>query len=166
VDEKGTLDHLKRGRDDADEEEVAAYPSKKARVSFLRNKETTRRIDLFDQSTTSYSKSSEDTHNAMYDAITNEALVLRTRCQATLKNFGMFPQAHERDVGASGVDQSRAAYDFTVTNVQRDVCGDILTRRRRLTQEEITFLGLSRYDADRILVPYGYNYDRSLFSLQ
>lgn len=166
VDEKGTLDHLKRGRDEADEEEIAAYPSKKARVSFLLNKETTRRVDLFDQSTTSYSKSSEDTHNAMYDAITNEDLVLRTRCQATLKSFGMFPQAHERDVGASGVDQTRAAYDFTVTNVQRDVCGDILTRRRRLTQEESSFLGLSRYDAGRILVPYGYNYDRSLFSLQ
>lgn len=176
VDEKGTLDHLKRGRDVFEEEEghedsdvatsTSPSPSKKARIDSLLTQETSRRIDLFDQSTTSYSKASKATHDAMYDAITTEELILRTRCQGTLKNFGMFPQSHELDVGASGTQQARTAYDFTVANVQRDVCGDVLTRRRRLTTEEISFLGLSRYDAGRILVPYGYNYDRSLFLLQ
>lgn len=164
VDEKCALDHLKRGRDVSFED--APTPSKKARIEFLLNKETTRRIDLFDQSETSYSKSAKATHDAMYDAITTDDLLLRTRCQATLKNFGMFPQSHEKDIGASGTQRDRAAYDYTVANVQRDVCGDVLTRRRRLTTEEIEFLGLCEYDASRILVPYGYNYDRSLFLLQ
>lgn len=166
VDEKGALDHLKRGRDVFEEDSDTEPVSKKARIDSLQHVESSRRINLFDQSTTSYSKSSKDTHDAMYDAITTDELILRTRCQATLKNFGMFPQSHELDVGASGTQQSRAAYDYTVANVQRDVCGDVLTRRRRLTAEEISFLGLSRYDAGRILVPYGYNYDRSLFLLQ
>lgn len=167
VDEKGTLDHLKRGRDVFEEDAaISDLPSKKARIDFILNKETSRRIDLFDQSTTSYSKSTKETHDAMYEAITTDDLILRTRCQGTLKNFGMFPQSHELDLGASGVNQSRSAYDYTVANVQRDVCGDILTRRRRLTAEEIQFLGISEYDGNRILVPYGYNYDRSLFSLQ
>lgn len=171
VDEKGALDHLKRGRDVAFEDaetdsEDAPTPSKKARIEFLLNKETSRRIDLFDQSETSYSKSAKATHEAMYEAITTDELILRTRCQATLKNFGLFPQSHEKDIGASGIQRDRAAYDYTVANVQRDVCGDILTRRRRLTAEEIEFLGLCEYDARSILVPYGYNYDRSLFLLQ
>lgn len=166
VDEKGTLDHLKRGRNVfEDTEEDSPSPTKKARIEELQHGETARRIDLFDQSAASYSKSAKETHDAMYDAITTDELILRTRCQATLKNFGMFPQSHEMDVGASGNKQNRTAYDFTVANVQRDVCGDILTRRRRLTVEEIQFLGLGEYDAQRILVPYGYNYDRSLFAL-
>lgn len=172
VDEKSTLDHLKRGRDIAfddstdTEDTPTPTPSKKARIDSLQHSETARRIDLFDQSTTSYSKSSELTHNAMYEAITTDELILRTRCQGTLKNFGLFPQSHEMDVGASGESKMRAPYDYTVANVQRDVCGDILTRLRRLTSEEIEFLGLCEYDANRILVPYGYNYDRSLFLLQ
>jgi len=172
VDEKSTLDHLKRGRDVAfddstnTEDTPTPTPSKKARIDSLQHSETARCIDLFDQSTTSYSKSSELTHNAMYEAITTDELILRTRCQGTLKNFGLFPQSHEMDVGASGESKMRASYDYTVANVQRNVCGDILTRRRRLTSEEIAFLGLCEYDANRILVPYGYNYDRSLFLLQ
>jgi hypothetical protein len=172
VDEKSTLDHLKRCRDIAfddstdTEDTPTPTPSKKARIDSLQHSETARRIDLFDQSTTSYSKSSELTHNAMYEAITTDELILRTRCQGTLKNFGLFPQSHEMSIGASGESKMRAPYDYTVANVQRDVCGDILTRRRRLTSEEIAFLGFSDYDANRILVPYGYNYDRSLFSLQ
>lgn len=107
--------------------------TKKARTERLRRDESMRRIDLFDASKTSYSKSSEATDDAaIYNAITSDALVHRTRCQATLNNFGiMFPQAHEVDLGASGERGARAAYDYTVfTNVQRrDVCGDILTRR-------------------------------------
>ena len=175
VDILGDLDHLKRGREVAfagedgdgdDAEQPQQKKPKKDRVAELQKSETTRRIEMFDASTTSYAKSSQQTHEAMYDAIVNDDLVLRTRCQGTLKNFGLFPQPHERSIGPGGELQARAAYDFTVTNVQRDVCGDILTRRRRLTGEEIAFLGLSEYDANRILVPYGYNYDRSLFSLQ
>lgn len=182
VDDIGELDERKRRRnvafdgEDPDEQEQAHEQiSKKARLEgqitqkerleALQKSETKRRIALFDASTTPYSKSSQDTHNAMYTAITDSTQILRTLCQATLKNFGLFPQAHELDVGASGKVRPRAAYDYTVTNVQRDVCSDILTRRRPLTKEEILFLGLDDYDASRILVPYGYNYDRSLFTL-
>lgn len=176
VDTLGDLDHLKRGRevafagddgdgDDPELQQKKPKKPKKERVAELQTSETIRRIEMFDASTTSYGKSSQQTHEAMYDAIVNDDLVLRTRCQGTLKNFGLFPQPHELSVGASGEVKARAPYDFTVTNVQRDVCGDILTRRRRLTSEEIDFLGLTPYDAARILVPYGYNYDRSLFTL-
>ena len=67
VDEKSELDHLKRGRDvafdDSTDTEDSPTPTKKARIDSLQQSETVRRIDLFDQSTTSYSKSSEATHN-------------------------------------------------------------------------------------------------------
>lgn len=161
VDEKTELDRHKRGM----EVDQGEFPSKKARIEALINEETARRIELFDTSDVSYSKSSELTHNAMYTAITDPDAVLRTRCQGTLKNFGMFPQSHELDVGKDGTVDRRTPYDFTVANVQRDVCGDILTRRRKLTSREIEFLGLSEYDAGRILVPFGWNYDSALYNL-
>lgn len=162
VDEKTELDRHKRGM----EVDQGEFPSKKARIEALVNEETARRIELFDASNVSYSKSSELTHNAMYTAITDPDAVLRTRCQGTLKNFGMFPQSHELDVSKDGMITKRTPYDFTVANVQRDVCGDILTRRRKLTSQEIEFLGLSDYDAGRILVPFGWNYDGALYSLR
>jgi len=162
VDEKSELDRHKRGM----EVDQGEFPSKKARLEALVNEETARRIDLFDTSNVSYSKAAELTHNAMYTAITDPNAVLRTRCQGTLKNFGMFPQPHELDVGKDSSIERRTPYDFTVANVQRDVCGDILTRRRKLTTQEIEFLGLSDYDAGRILVPFGWNYDGALYSLR
>lgn len=172
VEEKTLLDDIKskkrRVSSAYDMETIcpgAGSISKRQRIDALQTSEMERRNRLLDQSDLSYAAKSESTHKAMYSAILDDDLVMRTRAQQSLKNFGMAPQRFEKAIDASGQQTARSAYDFTVSNVSRDVCGSILTRRRQLNDSEAAFLGLSVYDAGRILVPYGYNYDGALYSL-
>lgn len=112
-----------------------------------------------------FSKKSEVVTRLICDAVASETSFLSTKASRTLKTFGFIPQRHERSVNNMGETKSREPWTFSVTNVHRDVLRSIMTRRRRLTLEEVSYLGLGAYDARRILVPNGWNWDNSLFTL-
>lgn len=120
---------------------------------------------LLEQSDTRYSKKSKSTADEMYRTITTGGMTLATYKPQTLKLTGCMPQRHEISMDNDYVQSRREAHSFSATSVSREVLGEILTRRRQLTAEEVGILELSEYDAERILVPNGWNWDRSLFTL-
>lgn len=118
-----------------------------------------------DDSDDTYGKKSARTADMMFRAITTGEDFIATKATRTLKNFGLTPQPYERSYLVDGSAVSREAFTYSVTNVTRDVLGQVLTRRRPLTDEEVSFLSLNEYDASRIRVPHGWNWDGSLFKL-
>jgi hypothetical protein len=134
-----------------------------ATMAVVENREDKKR--LLEQSNDRYSKKSKPTADAMYRAITTGGCFLATFKPQTLKLFGNIPQKHEMSIDNDNVETVRDGNSISVTNVDRDVLGEILTRRRKLTAEEVGILNLSKYDAERILVPNGWNWDGALFNL-
>lgn len=112
-----------------------------------------------------FEKKSKAVHDEVYASITNEDRYLATRAERTMKNFGLTPQNHEKSVDKDGIMYHRDPNTYSTTNVNRDVLKTITTRRRKLTPEEVMYLDLRPYDANRILVPFGWNWDGALFML-
>jgi hypothetical protein len=148
-----------------EEYEAAKQEEKRQKIEAYRAEAIAYRHQRLLSSTDIYGSKCKTTFEKMWECITNETKVLRTYAPGRLKNFGAFPQRFELDVNTDGKISRRQPYDFSATGMTRDVCGETLTRRRQLTSDEIEVLGLSEYDAMRLLVPFGWNYDGALFTL-
>jgi hypothetical protein len=101
----------------------------------------------------------------LIEVIKDPDLKIQTLSTGTLKLLGLVPPSHEVLREQDGMIIPSEPFSIMTTNINRGVLGSITTRRRKLTQDEIDFLGLSSYDAARLRVPNGYNYDGSLFEL-
>lgn len=172
VDDKDLIDDEKKlGKrpfqyfETEEEYEAAKQEEKRQKIEAYRAEAIAYRHQRLLSSTDIYGSKCKTTFEKMWECITNETKVLRTYAPGRLKNFGAFPQRFELDVNTDGKISRRQPYDFSATGMTRDVCGETLTRRRQLTSDEIEVLGLSEYDAMRLLVPFGWNYDGALFTL-
>lgn len=112
-----------------------------------------------------FKKKSKDITDLIYKAVTNPDGYLSTHAPRIFKNTGIIPQKFEKSVNNLGEIRPREPWTFSITNVDRCVLKNIMTRRRLLSAEEVSYLKLNEYDARRILVPNGWNWDGALFNL-
>lgn len=112
-----------------------------------------------------FNKKSEAITRMIYRAVTESGIFLSTIAPRTFKSFGFIPQKYEKSVNNMGETRPRDPWTITISTVDRDVVKTILTRRRLLTGAEVSKLQLNEYDARRILVPNGWNWDGALFNL-
>lgn len=118
-----------------------------------------------DGENTRFSKKREDITRLIHKTVTTPGAYISTFYQRTFKQYGFIPQSYERSVNNNGQSTPIEPWSHFITNVRRDVLKDITTRRRFLTSEEVRYLTLNEYDASRILVPNGWNWDGALYSL-
>jgi hypothetical protein len=112
-----------------------------------------------------FNKKSEAITRMIYRAVTESGIFLSTIAPRVIKSFGFMPQGYEKSVNNMGETRPRDPWTITISTIDRDVVKTILTRRRLLRAEEVSKLGLNEYDARRILVPNGWNWDGALFKL-
>ena len=112
-----------------------------------------------------FNKKCKLVHDETYRAITQESTYLASFAPRVMKNFGMTPQYHEKTTDKDGITYDRIPNTYSVGNLNRDVLKRFTTRRRKLLHEEVGILQLSPYDANRIRVPTGWNWDGALFNL-
>lgn len=112
-----------------------------------------------------FNKKCKLVHDETYAAITQDSTYLASFAPRVIKNFGMTPQYHEKTKDKDGMVYDRVPNTYSTANLNRDVLKNFTTRRRKLTPQEVGILELNQYDANRIRVPTGWNWDGALFDL-
>jgi hypothetical protein len=112
-----------------------------------------------------FSKKAEAITRLIHKAVRTPGAYISTFYRQSFKSYGFIPQGHERVTNDAGQIKRAEPWTQCITNVRRDVLKEVTSRRRLLTSEEVKYLGLNEYDASRILVPNGWNWDGALFRL-
>lgn len=112
-----------------------------------------------------FSKKAEAITRLIHKAVRTPGAYISTFYRQSFKSYGFIPQGHERVTNDAGQIKRAEPWTQCITNVRRDVLKEVASRRRLLTSEEVKYLGLNEYDASRILVPNGWNWDGALFRL-